>query len=77
MSSRLIALGIDRMSVAERESLIEEILESIPEDDHLEPTPEFRAELLRRSAEVEANPGDCIPWEEVRDAALRRHGLAP
>ena len=36
------------------------------------PTPEQLTELERRIADSDANPEDCVPWEEVRAAALAR-----
>jgi putative addiction module component (TIGR02574 family) len=33
-----------------------------------------RGELQRRLEEHEANPDDVVPWEQIRDDALRRHG---
>jgi putative addiction module component (TIGR02574 family) len=68
MSPNLEALGINRMSKEERIALAEAILDSVRQ-----PTPisdEFRAELRRRVAEHEANPGNETPAEEV-EAELR------
>jgi putative addiction module component (TIGR02574 family) len=62
------ALGIDRLSVSERLELIDRIWDSLPEQ--VEPTdvpPWHRAELERRRAEAEANPGNGKPWREVLD----------
>lgn len=73
MSPTLEELGIDRMSAHERIALAQKILETVSIE--LEPsslTPAKREELRRRVAELEANPGDVVPWEEVRAAAQMR-----
>lgn len=67
MSSTLQALGIDRLSVAERLELIAEIWDSIPDDLTALPLPEsHRQELDRRLAACEADPQAGSPWEEVK-----------
>lgn len=33
---------------------------------------ELKAELDRRMAEADANPGALVPWEEVYQASLKR-----
>jgi putative addiction module component (TIGR02574 family) len=71
MSSTMQALGIDRMSVPERLSLIEEIWDSIVAAQETFPIPEWhKQELDRRLAACEANPDAGSPWEEVK-ARLR------
>ncbi|MGQ0767155.1 MAG: addiction module protein [Gemmatimonadota bacterium] len=61
------AFDFSHLSAAERIQLAEDLWDSIePEDDALALTPEQRAELDRRLADLDANPGDAIPWEEVR-----------
>ena len=62
-----------RLSTAEKLALVEQIWDSIPEDDEaLAPTPEQRADLERRLAEANADPDGGIPWEEVRDRIRQR-----
>jgi putative addiction module component (TIGR02574 family) len=70
MSATLKALGIDKLSVAERILLVEEIWDSIaPEVIHL-PLPESqRQDLQRRIAEYDVNPRGS-EWSEVK-ARLR------
>ena len=67
MSASLKSLGIDRLSVEERITLVEEIWDSIALDSAaLRLTDAQRAELDRRLAEHEANPDDVVPWEDVK-----------
>jgi Putative addiction module component len=42
----------------------------------LGPTDAHRAELDRRLVDHAANPGDVVPWDEVKDSALTRIGRA-
>lgn len=71
MSPTLKTLGIDRMSVAERILLVEEIWDSITADEAEVPLTEAqRQDLQRRLAAYEANPKVGSSWEEVK-ARLR------
>lgn len=73
MSAILERLGIDRMTVAERIALAQEILDSVAAEQPRAPLSEAkRRELDRRIANDEANPGDVAPREEVEAAALVR-----
>ena len=73
MTAILERLGIDRMTVVERIALAQEILDSVAaEQPRAELSEETRRELDRRIADLEANPGDGVPWEEVEAAALAR-----
>ena len=66
MSVSIEALGIDRLSVRERLELIEQIWDSLPEHVHPDEVPEWHlAELARRRAEADANPGAGKPWREI------------
>jgi len=63
----LRSLGIDRMSVADKLRLIDEIWGSIADLPEDVPIPdEVRAELDQRldSADADSHPGS--PWEEVK-----------
>ena len=61
------SLGIDRLSVAERILLVEEIWDSIAaEPDALEIPEAHREELDRRLDAYEADPTAGSPWEEVK-----------
>ena len=66
MDRRLIELGIDRLSTAERLELIGEIWDTLPGDADL-PIPDWHIrELERRLASAEAEPGAAIPWDDVK-----------
>jgi putative addiction module component (TIGR02574 family) len=66
-------LGIDRMTVAERIALAQEILDSIAAEQPLPPLSDAkRQELDRRLADAATNPADGVPWEQVQAAALAR-----
>jgi putative addiction module component (TIGR02574 family) len=69
MAVSLEALGIDRLGVEDRLTLVEEIWDSIAADSTAVPlTAEQRQELERRLAAHEANPSDTVPWSEVRES---------
>ncbi len=73
MSATLRAMGIDRMTVAERIALAQEILDSVAAEQPRPPLSEAKQrELDRRLAEHAADPTDVVPWEEVEAAALAR-----
>jgi putative addiction module component (TIGR02574 family) len=66
MPATLESLGIDRLSVAERLELIEQIWDSLPDDVAPEEVPEWHlAELERRYADAMSRPGIGKPWREV------------
>jgi putative addiction module component (TIGR02574 family) len=70
MSTDLKTLGIERLSVAERISLVEEIWDSIAEATPL--TDAQRAELDLRLQDHRANPEDVVPWEVVKASIAAR-----
>jgi len=73
MSSRLQALGIDQLSVADRIALVQEIWDSIAADVEQAPLTEAqRQEVDRRLAAHRANPQAAVPWEQVEAEALAR-----
>ena len=75
MAVSLKALGIDRLGVEDRLTLVEEIWDSIAADSAAVPlTPEQRQELERRLAAHEANPEDTVPWSEVRESISKLLG---
>jgi putative addiction module component (TIGR02574 family) len=67
MSPNLKSLGIDRLSVAERILLVEEIWDSIADEETEIPLTEAQHEdLKRRIAAYEVNPKAGASWEEVK-----------
>jgi len=75
MAVSLKALGIDRLGVEERLTLVEEIWDSIAAGSAAVPlTPEQTQELERRLAAHEANPEDVIPWAEVKASVSKLLG---
>lgn len=67
MSPTMKDLGIDRLTPDQRLLLAHEIWESLENDPPKEPiSPELYAELIRRDAELEANPGSALTWEQIR-----------
>lgn len=66
MSITLQQFGIDRLNVADRLELIEKIWDSLPDQLTPDEVPEWhRAELAKRRAQAEAQPGIGKPWREV------------
>lgn len=67
MSPTMKAFGIDKLSASERIELALEIWESL-EDERPggQLTDEQRAELRRRDAEMDANPGTEMTWAGAR-----------
>jgi putative addiction module component (TIGR02574 family) len=73
MAPTLQALGIDRMSVEDRIALATAIWDSIAAQPHPPLLTEAqKQELERRLADHAANPGDVVPWEQVKADALAR-----
>jgi putative addiction module component (TIGR02574 family) len=62
-----------KLPIAERLELVEELWDSIAhESEQLALTQAQRDELDRRFADYEANPGEGVAWEEVRDRIRTR-----
>ena len=73
MNTSLKSLGIDRLSIDERLTLVEELWDSIAKDAAAVPvTDAQRAELDRRLTDHEAHPDDVVSWEDVRAAISAR-----
>jgi putative addiction module component (TIGR02574 family) len=66
-------LGIDRLSPEEQVALALEIWESLGEArPRARLTDEQRAELARRDAELDANPGIALSWEQIRASVAKK-----
>ena len=75
MSASIKSLGLDQLSVEDRISLVEDIWDSIADEKNLPPiTDAQRVELQRRIEEDDSNPGDVVPWNDVKAFTLRRLG---
>ena len=62
-----------KLSAAERLELVEELWDSIDDDDEvLVLTDAQREDLERRLAEADADPTGGSPWEEVRERVRHR-----
>jgi putative addiction module component (TIGR02574 family) len=77
MSTTMKSLGLDRLTLDERIVLVHELQDSIAAEIAAAPpgaslTDAKRRELDRRLAELDANPDDVIPWEQVKAEALAR-----
>jgi putative addiction module component (TIGR02574 family) len=74
MSKDQLLAEILRLSVPERRGLIEQAVDSLPDDPTPDPdlTPELRAEFDRRHADMLAHPDDEVPWEQVSTEMRRR-----
>ena len=73
MGALLKSLGIDRLSVEERLTLVEDLWDSIAEENAATSlTAAQTAELDRRLADYKANPDNIIPWEDVKASITAR-----
>lgn len=73
MAPTLKDLGIDRLSLEERLTLVQEIWDSIADEvKNLPLTEAQRCELEKRLAAHAADPTNVIAWEEVKARALAR-----
>lgn len=61
------SLGIDKLSIAERIALVQEIWDSIPNTTEAIPLTEAQKQLFdRRRAELDANPANVLTWEQIK-----------
>ena len=73
MTVSLKSLGIERLGIEERLTLVEELWDSIAADSSAVPLTEAqRTELDRRIVEHEATPDNVVPWEEVKASITER-----
>jgi putative addiction module component (TIGR02574 family) len=73
MAPSVKSLGIDRLPLDQRLSLVHEIWDTIASEPHVSLLSEAqRQELTRRAAEDDASPDNVIPWEQVREKTLAR-----
>ena len=73
MTSNALRQELFKLSTAEKLELVEELWDSIPEEDEaLQLTPEQREDLDRRLAEADADRDGGVPWEEARERIRQR-----
>ena len=72
MNISLASLGIERMSIADRLTLVEDLWDSIAAQSPV--TDAQRKELDRRLADHATDPGDVVPWTEVHQSITTRLG---
>lgn len=73
MTSNALRKELLKLSTAEKIELVEELWDSIPEEDEaLALTVEQREDLDRRLAEADADPDGGVPWEEARERIRQR-----
>ncbi|HZY87143.1 MAG TPA: addiction module protein [Gemmataceae bacterium] len=73
MTPTMKDLGIDRLSPEQRIALALEIWECLGGARPSVPlTAEQRTELARRDAELEANPGIALSWEQIRASVEKK-----
>jgi len=69
MAVSIKSLGLDRLRLEERLSLVEELWDSIAADSEAVPlTGPQRVELDRRLADHEADATDVTSWDEVKSS---------
>jgi len=74
MSTIMRELGIDRLSVPDRITLVQEIWDSLAAHPESVPLTEgLKLELDKRLADLEANPNNVLTWEEIK-ARIRERG---
>jgi len=61
------------LSVADRLRLIDDLASSVPDDQPPALSPEWLAEIDRRSAELDSGAVHPQPWSEVRERLFRKH----
>jgi putative addiction module component (TIGR02574 family) len=67
MAPTMKELGIDKLSLDDRLALVEEIWNSIAADpDALPLTDDQKRLLSRRMADLDANPGNVLTWDEIK-----------
>ena len=69
MGATMKELGIDQLTPKQRVNLALEIWESL-NDERLAGylTPDQKATLAHRDAELDANPGMAMTWEQIRSS---------
>ncbi|MGL4464019.1 MAG: addiction module protein [Planctomycetia bacterium] len=72
MNGSMRELGIDRLTREQRIALALEIWESLGDDRPTGLRADQRAELARRDAELDAEPGKALTWDQIRASVESR-----
>lgn len=64
-----------QLPTEQRLQLIGDLWDSVPEDEDVKLSPEWREEIERRSAEIDSGAAETVDWETVRADLFRRVGL--
>ena len=67
MNANSILEQVGQLSVDEQIVLVQQIWDGIAKHGDLPLTDAKRAELDHRLASFQANPGDVVPWEQIRE----------
>ena len=72
----MIAISaLRQLPLPERLQLVEDLWDSIAEDqDSLPDPPQVVEELRRRKASLSNNPASAISWDKAKDRIRSRHG---
>ena len=71
MAPSVKTLGIDRLPLEHRLSLVHEIWDTIASEPRVSLLSEAqRQELMRRAVEDDTSPDDVVPWEQVKAETL-------
>ena len=74
MSTMMATLGVDKLTLEEQSQLLHELQQKLEPDEptRILLTDSQRAELKRRLQDIETNPEDWVPWEDVKEEVRRR-----
>ncbi len=75
MSPTIESLGLDRLALADRIELAQQLWDSIAAESAPELSEAQLRELDRRIAEDDANPDDVVSWEEVQAKLKAKYGI--
>lgn len=70
-----ILSAASQLPVPDRLRLIDALASSVPDDSPPSLSPEWLAEIERRSAEVDSGACVPIPWDQVRGELFKKVGL--
>ena len=72
MSPAMQSLGIDKLPAEERLVLLQDIWDSLVDEQATPKVTEAqKRDLDRRIAELDANPENVLTWEQIKESILR------